>query len=225
MVSVIIPSRSPAVGLWATIAACEHQEKCEYIIITSGSSYTPGHLRLLHNLPGRCKIAELNHGPAQARNLGASLSSGDILLFMDDHVIVPPTYIVSMKSNFNVWPDAIFHVPFTSFPDGPVWYEYGDDEKPYQDHPKSYMQYEVLSGSHGCFATTRKTWDKIGGYDERFDRYGGEEVYFGLKAKKHRIPVMMDPQLTVFHYSPPVHDTPWKLDYFPKEKELCDELR
>lgn len=223
MVSVIIPSRSPAIGLWATIASCEQQAKPEYVIILSQES-TLSHQRLIKNLPKRFHIVGCDLGPAHSRSVGIESSTGDCLFFMDDHVILPPGYFEKMILNLELWPDVVFHVPFTSFPDGPVWYEYDENEQPYNDKPLKAEPYEIFSASHGCFSVKRGTWNKLG-YDDRFYDYGGEEIYTGLKARKHGIKVMLDPTLPVFHYSPPVQETPWKLCRFPDEKELNDELR
>lgn len=223
-ISVIIPSRGPTVGLWATISALEQQAKCEYVVAFHNEP-DKAMQRLMHNCPERVKFVQCTSGPAQSRNVGVKASHGEILVFVDDHVIVPQFFLHEITYDLISYPGSIFHVPFQSFPDGPIWYEYGEDEKPYRDSPQQNTPYQVLSGSHGCFAMERSTWDILSGYDERFDRYGGEEVYFGLKAKKLGIKVMLDPSLVVMHYSPPVQDTPWKLDYFPQEKQLCDELR
>lgn len=60
-----------------------------------------------------------------------------------------------------------------------------------------------------CFGITKQTYRAIGGFDEIFTGYGGEDTDFGFSAREHNVPFVISPA-TCFHqyhgvYKPPLH--------------------
>ncbi|RYX79355.1 glycosyltransferase [bacterium] len=59
-----------------------------------------------------------------------------------------------------------------------------------------------------CFGLTKQTYQVIGGFDEMFTGYGGEDTDFSFSARRHNVPFVISPALC-FHqhhavYKPPV---------------------
>ena len=48
---------------------------------------------------------------------------------------------------------------------------------------------------------TRKTWEHIGGFDDFWQGFGGEEVYFDIKARMMGFEVYISPELRYQHFS------------------------
>ena len=58
------------------------------------------------------------------------------------------------------------------------------------------------------FAVDRGTWETIGGFDERFAGYGGEDTDFGYQARAAGVPAWFLPGAHAFHQHHPVEDPP-----------------
>ena len=200
-VSVCIPSRGPSIGLWATIvSALEEWPQAEVIVCVNGRDEDePLYLLKKHLRVTIIHSQEALH-PATARDIAGSHATGDVLMFLDDHVIVPRS--VSLPS------EGIAHYAYHTYPGHPDTYYHfvPGDELPtkgdYAKQPEVYsLFYPCLSGSHAMFAVTRAAWGELGGYGGQWQGFGGEEAYLGLKARLHGIPVTMYPQCVFWHFS------------------------
>ena len=108
-ISVVIPARNEERVIASTVryalAACDHYRQvtesggnsCEVIVVDNASNDgTLGELEAFLNVEGFriCECGEL--GAARARNLGASLASGMILVFVDADTLIPVDAIVQI---------------------------------------------------------------------------------------------------------------------------------
>lgn len=59
-----------------------------------------------------------------------------------------------------------------------------------------------------AFGVRRTTFDRIGGFDEAFTGYGGEDTDFGFRAKQLDVPLLFTGGDVVFHQHHPVSDPP-----------------
>ncbi len=91
--SIVIPTYQRCQSLYHVLLACAQQtlpsEQYEVIVTIDGSSDgTVAMLRHL-NVPYRLQwTIGLNNGPGVARNRGAALAKGNIILFLDDDIIL-----------------------------------------------------------------------------------------------------------------------------------------
>lgn len=146
-----------------------------------------------------------------ARNMAAKEASGDLLIFLDVDCI-PDTNLISYYS-LNKQPKSLLV--------GPVRYlENKADE--HSEFFESLMQlstpdfirenvnplpYELFWSLN--FACTKSTYNTIGGFDEDFKGYGGEDTDFSFKARESQIKITLINALA-FHqyhpsYSPPLN--------------------
>jgi GT2 family glycosyltransferase len=93
-VSVVIPVRDGQVELDRLLASLERQDhpgdRLEVIVVDDASSpplVVPDGVRLLQ------QDASASFGAGRARNAGAAMASGDVLLFLDADVVVGPTAV------------------------------------------------------------------------------------------------------------------------------------
>jgi GT2 family glycosyltransferase len=201
-VSAIIASAGPPLGLWATIASCQLAG------ITDIHAVVPRKLEEPHDVM-RSYGVNLYHFeetmiPPVARNTGASYASGDYLLFLDDHVVMPNMItqrIIELDKD-------ILHFAYRPMvgPSAPTYYHFfgirsmvdGD----YAKEPLHPEPYRVGSFSHACFAVKREVWNSLGGYPlDWYNGFGGEEASFDLRAWAHGYEVWVDPTIAVHHFS------------------------
>ncbi len=138
-------------------------------------------------------------GVASARNLGASLSKGDLMLFLDDDVIINKSKVEAIFSLHNKYPDAAITLPrnyseellktakelsfgrfliktgFSSVKDE-IGTEWKDDEV-----------FDIKVAASYCLFMSRSTFLKTNGYDETFPFAGFEDYDFSMRMEKAKI--------------------------------------
>jgi glycosyltransferase involved in cell wall biosynthesis len=147
--------------------------------------------------------SSLKNLPA-ARNLGARLAQGSILIYCDDDIEAPPTYLENILARYadDKWgavcgPAISSDASWNSLP--PVA-DLQSDEAFWRCNFQSAVSMEVRSGM-GCNHTMRKHWwSRAGGYDESFA--GGalrEESEFFVRLVRSGCRVYYDAACWVYH--------------------------
>ena len=140
-------------------------------------------------------------GPAAARNLGARIAAGDILLFLDADVSVHPHTLATALRGFRDHPEA--QAIIGSYDDEPA-------APGFLAQYKNLLHHFVHQGARedgstfwgACGAIYRDVFLDVGGFDERYRRPSIEDIELGsrLKAAGHRIRVCKG--LQVKHHKP-----------------------
>lgn len=209
MISICIPSRGPLVGVWATIAACESwlgDKQREYCVYRNGTSEPfniepQSILQDNTSLPLSMRWSTDPVPPPIARNRAAEMARGRVLYFLDDHCLPQFGYFDFAPSEGNIV-HAAYSANF-----GQYFYHHSllNRECPtradYSRTRKMAVKYRIRSGCSGAFAIRHSDWKRIGGQDDFWQGFGGEEVYFDLKAQMLGMNVWMEPRMKVFHFS------------------------
>ena len=211
MFSVCIASRGPALGLWATIHACQailpDWLKCEFIVCLNGQPITETHELLMEHC--QVRLAQLKDPvpPPIARDFCVSEATGDILVFLDDHVLPTRLFFNQIQESFRkVKSLGALHSSYQPYAGYNRYYHFLPDPQlptkgDYAKEPLSKAMYKCLSGPHGGFAVRKTAYDKVGGYGNWFQGFGGEEAYFDMKLRLAGWEVMLDPNLLFYHFS------------------------
>jgi glycosyltransferase involved in cell wall biosynthesis len=116
-VSVVVPSFNRGEGIRPTLEALIHADRegigpLEIVVVDDGSdtpiepivrsSVVPADVRL------GC-LRQANRGPGAARNAGFRHTSGSIVLFVDDDVILPPTLIRKHVDLHRRYPGSVIY--------------------------------------------------------------------------------------------------------------------
>jgi predicted glycosyltransferase involved in capsule biosynthesis len=155
---------------------------------------------------------------AKARNCGASLAQGDLLIFLDVDCIPDPQLVddyikLYQRHKTALMMGEVYYLPKT-FPDN--WST--SDLKQYgQPHKariylstKSYQstnKYELF-WSLNFAVDAHIYWYKINGFNETYQGYGGEDTDFAFKARKTNTTLLWIKNACVYHqyhaiYTPP----------------------
>lgn len=122
-------------------------------------------------------------GPARARNMGAFHARGDLLLFVDSDVMVPPDVIARVRLAFvqDPQPAAIFG----SYDDEPAAGNFLSQYKNLFHHYVHQTSNEEASTFWGALGAIRRdVFMELGGFDERYRRPCIEDIELGGRIKK-----------------------------------------
>lgn len=193
-VSVIIPTlHSPIIG--DVIRSIDQQTARETIaeIIVVGQFdarpiTTPAQLVLTnHPVPA-----------ATARNLGARLATGDILLFVDSDCIADPQLVASHLAR---------HRDGHSVVGGSIAIDVNDSYWRLCDNLLAFTPFLAMmpAGERPYlpslnFSLPRNIFNSIGGFDERFSGAAGEDVDLSLRLRAQGHRLFFAPEAHVMHY-------------------------
>ncbi|NJL45591.1 MAG: glycosyltransferase family 2 protein [Leptolyngbyaceae cyanobacterium SM2_3_12] len=217
-ISVIIPTYQREEVLCETLQSLLAQDYPAYevVVVDQTPVHQPATQRLLNSLEetGQITLHRVSWAslPA-ARNLGIEHSGGEILLFIDDDVVLPPGYLYAHARTFQQRPEVgavagrvfdrmklseqkdleIDYLPPQAMDPGIAWY--------YLDLVHTTQPQRVLT-SRGCnMSFRRELFDKHGlRFDERF--YGSavrEESDFCLHIRATGYMIWYNPEAHLVH--------------------------
>ena len=109
-VSVIIPTRNRSESLRQTIRCLRAQEltRSQYEIVVVDDGSTPPVSKSLNEELADCSLVRLEGVErSAARNRGAAVATGDVLLFVDDDMTVGADFLTAHLGAHKEWPEAI----------------------------------------------------------------------------------------------------------------------
>jgi glycosyltransferase involved in cell wall biosynthesis len=199
--SICIPSRGPALGLWATVCACEAIKgdfNLEYCVTIPWMTEPR---RVMQDYGVKFYIAD-NFNPPEGRNFAASIATGKRLVFMDDHVIPTGDWFRQVAE----LDKDVLHGPYkTSIGTAPTYYHfYGQASMVEGDYSRTALSdtaYRCGSAGHSNFAVRRDVFVRVGGYWSDYRDFGGEEASFDLNMWANGYEVWMNPKMLCYHFS------------------------
>ncbi|MCV7031968.1 glycosyltransferase family 2 protein [Mycobacterium sherrisii] len=194
-----------------------------HVVVALGDPRVPDIVAAEHT---RAMVVELDAGEplpmAAARNQGAAAAlreSAELLVFLDVDCIPSPRMIECYRraAAQPEHADALLCGPVTYLaPPGPQGYAMSELETQRNPHParpdppdgqvvdtREYALFWSLS-----FALTATTWQRIGGFCERYRGYGGEDTDFGQCAAARQVPMRWVGGAHAFHQFHPTADPP-----------------
>lgn len=117
--SIIVPVYDRPSEVDELLASLEDQTESplEVIIVEDGSTVPCGHVveRYRGRLPVRY-LTKTNSGPGPSRDHGARQALGDLLIFLDSDVVLPPGYMAAVRHGWETDPVDLFGGPDRAHP-------------------------------------------------------------------------------------------------------------
>ena len=146
---------------------------------------------------------------AMARNTGAREATGDKLFFLDVDCIPDQSYFEMMMTYYK--DDRVLMGDPYYLPKNPGKLKSLINKAiPHPHRPRVKEAYEATDYNlfwSLCFAVSKDSFDSIGGFDEGFLGYGGEDTDFAWKLKEADLKLWMVPAI-VYHQQHPVYIPP-----------------
>lgn len=170
-ISVVIPCHNGAKHLGQTIGSVLEQMHQPFEVIVVVDNSTDDSARIALNFGPQIKVCEVNFGLAsKTRNLGAKLSSGDAILFLDADDVLGPNALLGLHTTLQSKADGVAYIPWKRLEQsGAQWIERRASvpRKKYSDDPLAAW----LTGHYYppcCLLWSRSAFEAIGGWSEEF---------------------------------------------------------
>ena len=195
-VTVVVPTSGRAGYLEVTLESLRGQSTAiphELLVVDDGSSDATG------EVAGRFGVRAIRHderrGLNAARNTGLREARGDLIAFVDDDVFVPPGWLDAIVEGARRHPEAdAFGGPIRARFEGHAPRGCGREDPPITtlDLGAEDVEAEMVWGAN--FAVRRSAVERVGEFDESFDRGHGdeEEWLLRLRAAGGRIVYLAD---------------------------------
>ena len=139
-----------------------------------------------------------NIGPAAARNLGAKLATGEILMFFDSDVSVCTDSIERAANMLNEDPEL--SAVFGAYAIEPLYKNFFTVYKNLAHHFTHYISRKrVHTFWAGCGAIKKDVFTKLGGFDEGYQAPCVEDIELGYRLTENGYKVKLEPSIQVAH--------------------------
>ena len=197
--SIIVPTYNCIPALRRCLAALQEQVGSEMEIIVVDDASTDATPNVAAETGVRVIRARQNGGPGAARNLGAGVATGDILLFVDSDVVIGKGMLQRVVESFKR--DHNITALFGSYDDSP---DARGLVSSYRNLLHHYMHQTGNPNADtfwaGFGAVKKRVFLDVGGFDaKRYSRPSIEDIEFGYRLKQAGHVILLDPQLQAKH--------------------------
>ena len=184
-VSIVVPTRGRAAYLEITLDSLRRQHTdtpYELLVVDDGATdATP---QVAERFGARVVGGGESRGLNASRNVGLREASGDLIAFVDDDVLVPPGWVAALVEGASRHPDAeAFGGPIRPRFEGHAPRACGREDPPITalDLGPEDTEAEMVWGAN--LAVRRSAVERIGEFDESFDRGHGDEEDWLLRLR------------------------------------------
>jgi glycosyltransferase involved in cell wall biosynthesis len=184
-VTVVVPTSGRAGYLEVTLESLRAQSAAtphELLVVDDGSSDATA------EVAGRFGARLVRHGERRglnaARNTGLRDAAGELIAFVDDDVFVPPGWLGALAEGAERFRDAeAFGGPIRARFEGRAPRGCGREDPPITtlDLGPADMETDIVWGAN--FAVRRSAVERVGEFDESFDRGHGDEEEWLMRLR------------------------------------------
>jgi len=196
--SVVIPVYNGAAFLARCLASLQQStwRDFECIVVDDGSTDDSRAVAAGH---GASVLAlDARGGPARARNRGAALARGEILMFLDADVCVHADTLALAERHLRECPgtDAVMGSYDDTPADPHLVSQYKNLFHHYVHHTS---RTEAWTFWAGCGAIRRQVFGDLGGFDEAYAHPSIEDIELGYRLRARGYRIALDPRIQVTH--------------------------
>ncbi|ELR97384.1 glycosyltransferase family 2 protein [Gloeocapsa sp. PCC 73106] len=212
-ISIIIPVYNGGEAFTRCLTSLKNSKVRPLEIIVVADGDTDGSGELAEKFGAKVLRNNTSKGPATARNKGAAIARGDILLFIDADVTIYPDTLAKVAQVFESEPDLTALIG--SYDDQPGALNFLSQYRNLFHHYNHQIAKEEASTFWGaCGGIKREVFLEMGGFDESYRRPCIEDVELGYRLKAAGYRIRLCKEIHVKHLK---HWTPYSMlraDFF-----------
>jgi glycosyltransferase involved in cell wall biosynthesis len=197
-ISVVIPVHNGGEGLRHCLQSITSSDTppLEIIVVADGES--DGSWRMAGEFAARVLRIPESQGPARARNLGARVTAGDIILFIDADITIPRNALSLVAGVFQNDPGLA--ALFGSYDEAPYASNFLSQYRNLFHHYVHQRASEDASTFwSGCGAVRSKVFEELAGFNEDYLKPSIEDIEFGYRVKREGYEIRLVKELKVKH--------------------------
>ncbi len=197
--SVIVPVRNGSNCLPRCLEALGRSDYAQFEVIVVDDCSTDNTPQIAERYGAKCVRTAQTQGPGGARNLGAQHAGGEILVFVDADVVLPPEGLRLIAEDFCVDPQLA--AVFGSYDDAPAWPTFISQ---YKNLMHRYVHQASSESAAtfwaGCGAIRKNIFEELGGFDATTYAVPSiEDIALGLELARAGRRIRLDKRLAVKH--------------------------
>ena len=198
-ISVIVPVHNGSQVLERCIEALNSSTYLNFEVIVVDDCSTDTTPQIVERYGMRCIRTSRNMGPGGARNLGSKHARGEILVFIDADVVLPPEGLSLMEEALSR--DPKLAAVFGSYDDQPACDTFISQYKNLMHHYVHQSSSELATTFWaGCGAVWKRVFEEVGGFDDaKYTVPSVEDIALGLELTRRGYTIRLDKRLTVKH--------------------------
>lgn len=196
--SVIIPVFNDLELLDRCLASLRRSRGADYECIVVDDASTADVAAVAARHGARLLRLGRNGGPAQARNRGVEIATGELVLFIDADVCVHPDTLARAVAHFEAHPAA--DAVMGSYDDAPSAAGFVSQYKNlFHHYIHQTSRTDAWTFWSGCGAIRRRVFLEAGGFDESYGRPCIEDIELGFRLRRAGHRIDLNPAIQVTH--------------------------
>lgn len=197
--SVIVPVHNGALQLSRCLDALRLSDCDGFEVIVVDDCSTDNTPRIVERFGARYLRTPHQMGPGGARNLGVEHASGEIVVFVDADVVVPPSTLRSIVERFAQ--DVDLAALFGSYDESPAWDDFLSQYKNLMHHyVHQVSREEAVTFWAGCGAMRREIFLQFGGFNtKKYPNPSIEDIELGYRLSGAGRKIRLDKRIQVKH--------------------------
>lgn len=197
--SVVVPVHNGGLQLSRCLEALLVSEYQSFEVVVVDDCSTDNTRRIIERYRARYLRTPEQMGPAGARNLGVRHALGEIVVFVDADVVVPPGALGIIAEEFDR--NAELAALFGSYDESPAWDSFLSQYKNLMHHYVHQISSEqAVTFWAGCGAMRRDVFEQFGGFDaKRYIHASIEDIELGYRLVSAGRKIRLNKQLQVKH--------------------------
>jgi glycosyltransferase involved in cell wall biosynthesis len=212
-ISVIIPFHNAARTLVRCLDALRAETGPAFEIIVVDDASTEEGAALAHARAVHVISLAVQRGPAAARNAGAAVARGDILLFVDADVVVHAGTLQRVAGHLAA--DSPYAAVFGSYDTEPEPRDFLSQYRNLLHHfVHQAAREEASTFWTGCGAVRTESFRETGGFDPVWEAI--EDIDLGLRLRQKGARILLDKHLLATHLKAWPWSVLWRTDLFSR---------
>ena len=197
--SVIVPAHNAGLHLSRCLEALRTCGYTPFEVIVVDDCSTDNTRQIAERYGARCVRTPQMMGPGGARNLGVRHAGGEIVVFVDADVVIPPDALRAIAEEFKRDPELAG--VFGSYDEAPAWSDFLSQYKNLMHHYVHQISSEcAVTFWAGCGAMRKEVFEEFGGFDaQKYSKPSIEDIELGFRVTQAGRRIRLSKRLQVKH--------------------------